>query len=376
MISTVFLNLLNKYQSEFLRFKYAAYALHKHVNQTYDQRPYGVHLEMVAEYVRKYGHLVCATESDLVPMVFAAYFHDSIEDARLTYNNVMQIAKDCMTEEQALMAAEIVYALTNNKGRTRAERANDAYYEGIRTTPYAPFTKMADRLANVSYSFSHDNEANIHMREVYASEYEHFVNSITAESADPRCTIPQEMTAELGRIITEPDGVAKELWAYLHSKKIVGIKREWTSLGDGMTVVSEAIGEWNKPRFLLDNKTQCAYEFTNSSELLMTVTHDDIDWDSIRMLKEDVKEVAKNLDAHYPTRINQFENGKAVVEWQLNPNGYYYMDSDGFGMTNDVEITLHGIINKKGRVVEKFRNIRNWEEVEDMQAQAQSKRKG
>ena len=114
----------------------------------------------------------------------------------------------------------------------------------------------------------------------------------------------------------------------------------------------------------------------NSNELLMTVTHDDIDWDSMRKLKDDVKEVAKCLDAHYPTRIHQFKNGVAVVKWELTPDGYYYMDSDGFGMTSDVEISLYGIIDKKGRVVEKFRNIRNWEELDEMEAQAQSKRKG
>ena len=48
--------------------------------------------------------------------------------------------------------AEITYALTNEKGRNRKERANEKYYEGIRNTPYATFVKLCDRLANVTYS--------------------------------------------------------------------------------------------------------------------------------------------------------------------------------------------------------------------------------
>ena len=45
-----------------------------------------------------------------------------------------------------------MYALTNEKGRTRKERANDKYYAGIRQTEHATFVKLCDRLANVQHS--------------------------------------------------------------------------------------------------------------------------------------------------------------------------------------------------------------------------------
>lgn len=32
----------------------------------------------------------------------------------------------------------------------------------------------------------------------------------------------------------------------------------------------------------------------------------------------------------------------------------YYMDDDGFGMTNDEEVELIGYINRQGNVVKKF----------------------
>ena len=114
--------------------------LHEAVNQKYDRKfPYGFHLLMVADFAMEYGHEVVSSEEDIIPVVFGAYFHDSIEDARLTYNDVRKEAEAFMDTRQALAAAEIVYALTNDKGRTRDERAGAHYYAGIRETPYAPF---------------------------------------------------------------------------------------------------------------------------------------------------------------------------------------------------------------------------------------------
>lgn len=42
--------------------------------------------------------------------------------------------------------------------------------------------------------------------------------------------------------------------------------------GDGMSIVSEVIGSYWKPRFLMDNNTKCAYEFMDSDEMLVTVS--------------------------------------------------------------------------------------------------------
>ena len=92
---------------EFIR--HEAHELHQSVNQIYgDNLPYGFHLDMVVEMISKYGHLVCACENDLLPLFFGGFFHDSIEDARLSYNDVMKRAKKILTDDQALMATEIV----------------------------------------------------------------------------------------------------------------------------------------------------------------------------------------------------------------------------------------------------------------------------
>lgn len=179
----------------------SAHQLHESVNQHYDKvLPYSIHLDMTASVAERYAREVLATEEDYLPLMFAAYYHDSIEDARLSYNDVTKIAKQYMTDSQAFMAAEIVYALTNEKGRTRAERAGEKYYAGIRATPYAPFTKLCDRIANVTYSHDHASasSSNNRMRGVYLAELPHFLNDIDPKRPDDkRFAVPEAMVKEL-----------------------------------------------------------------------------------------------------------------------------------------------------------------------------------
>ena len=202
MTQKEFQDYIEKYAKVIGQIKASAHQLHEHVNQTYDKvHPYGFHLDMVVQSVYRYGYEVCASERDVLPLFFGTYFHDSIEDARLTYNDVKKSAQRWMDEDQAYMAAEIVYALTNDKGRTRAERAGERYYQGIRETPYAPFVKLADRLANISYSFTHSNEANVHMKGVYRQELPHFLEAITSPVDDIRFTLPQMMIKDIEQIV-------------------------------------------------------------------------------------------------------------------------------------------------------------------------------
>ena len=168
--------------------------IHNEVNQKYDDKPYLVHLSSVAHYAEVYGHNVCENKNDILPLIFGAYFHDSIEDARLTYNDVTAIARKYMTNQQAYLAVEIVYALTNEKGRNRAERANDKYYSGIRETPFAPFVKMCDRFANMSYSAMNKSR----MIDVYKKELDHFLDCIIVkDNNDCRFSIPDELIKDI-----------------------------------------------------------------------------------------------------------------------------------------------------------------------------------
>ena len=206
-----FQNALAKHADLIGRIRQSAHTLHQNVNQVYGKNlPYGFHLDMVADVVREYGHLVCAQETDVVPLLFGAFYHDSIEDARLTYNDVMKEAKKYMDDEQALMATEIVYALTNEKGRNRSERANEKYYAGIRETPYAPFVKLCDRVANITFSCSGRDADNYRMKEIYKQEVPHFLESINPHSTDPRYDVPSNVVEQIAEQII--DEMQREEW--------------------------------------------------------------------------------------------------------------------------------------------------------------------
>ena len=175
-----------------------AWDLHRSVGQTYgDTLPYGHHLDMVVDDIRRFGYLVAVEENDVLPLVFGGYYHDSIEDARQTYNDVMKAARRWMSDEQALVATEIVYALTNDKGRSREERAGERYYAGIRETPFAPFVKLCDRFANVAHSCRSNDANNQRMKGIYSKEMPHFLSNIVPPSDDPRRQVPQVVVDEM-----------------------------------------------------------------------------------------------------------------------------------------------------------------------------------
>lgn len=148
-----------------------AFRCHSSTNHYYDKTlPYSHHLRMVVEVAKKFIHLIPEKYRDIV--IAACYCHDVIEDTRQTFNDV-RIAT-------CLEVAEIVYALTNEKGRTRRERANEKYYEGIRNTRFATFCKLCDRIANIEYSISKGSDA----LSMYSKENPHFIRSIYTEEYD------------------------------------------------------------------------------------------------------------------------------------------------------------------------------------------------
>lgn len=134
---------------------------HEDTNHFYDKYlPYEFHLRMVEQIHQDFKHLLVKNpilsnhevyrnmwENEMILnsiITIACYGHDLIEDTRCSYSDV----KQHLGEE----VAEIVYALTNEKGRYREDRGNDKYYEGIRATKGAVFVKLCDRIANVQYS--------------------------------------------------------------------------------------------------------------------------------------------------------------------------------------------------------------------------------
>lgn len=145
--------------------------VHDEANHRYDRHPYSYHLEMVAKYAAKYDNLLAAPHR--ATAVAGAYVHDCIEDARQTYNDVVKATN--------VEVAEIAYRLTNEKGRTRKDRANAAYYQGIRENWVARFVKICDRLANVEYSANRESR----MLSVYRLEFADFYEELGCPGFEP-----------------------------------------------------------------------------------------------------------------------------------------------------------------------------------------------
>lgn len=86
------------------------------------------------------------------------------------------------------------------------------------------------------------------------------------------------------------------------------------------------------------------------------LTEADIEPSTLRLIKHQCPYLA--FKARYRFWVFPFTGSKAAVEWTVRPDGSYYADSDGFGMTDDEEITLHGFIDTNGRPIGKFRLYR------------------
>lgn len=149
--------------------KIIAYAIeaHHNTNHLYDGKPYSVHLSLVSFYAQKYINKIPKEFQE--DIISACWLHDTIEDTRNTYNDIKKISNE--------RVSNIVYALTNEKGKTRKERANEKYYNGINNEQFAKFVKLCDRLANVKYSV----DINSKMKKVYQEENEYFIKSLFNE---------------------------------------------------------------------------------------------------------------------------------------------------------------------------------------------------
>ena len=128
-------------------------------------------------------------------------------------------------------------------------------------------------------------------------------------------------------------------------------------MGEGMSVIEQSICGWWKQRYLIDHNNGRAYEIMDAYLNFVNFTTEDIDWESLTVLPEGVKSRARSLSAQFPTFIRKFSNGIAEVSWQLNPDGRYYMDEDGYGMTDDKEITVYGYIYTEMNVLVKFQYV-------------------
>lgn len=115
-----------------------AFAIERHGDQRYgDGAPYSTHLAAAVEVLHRFGY------GDDPQLVCAAWLHDVVEDTPTTRDEVAAYFGD--------EVAALVWAVSNEPGKNRAERASKTYPK-IAATPRAIIVKLADRIANVEAS--------------------------------------------------------------------------------------------------------------------------------------------------------------------------------------------------------------------------------
>jgi hypothetical protein len=135
-----------------------AISSHRRINQLYDGLPYYIHLQETVDFVYMFEHLLKENEIDIA--ICTAWLHDVVEDTGLTFNNIKKIVGDRI--------ASLSCNLCNNiHGKTRDERANDDYYDRLKSDKISVFVKIADRLANMYHSLNYGNNS---MFETYSRE--------------------------------------------------------------------------------------------------------------------------------------------------------------------------------------------------------------
>lgn len=146
-------------------------------NQKYNGNlPYSFHLMCVAKQVHKFFHhwaLFSKKEA-----LYAAYGHDLIEDARVTYNDITEKLVEFEGSKDLLSIGRItsaIYGCTESTGRNREERHDDAYFNRLTASNLAVFVKLCDISANITFGLL----TNSTMVKKYRIEFPEFIERLS-----------------------------------------------------------------------------------------------------------------------------------------------------------------------------------------------------
>lgn len=132
-----------------LKAKTFAIDMHNKVGQKYGDFGYHMHLYGVVNTLEKYSSVISHMTLRQQNNTFAAaWLHDTLEDcgAHVNFNTLKR--------EFNVDVAEMVYALTNSKGRNPEEREDQNYFAGLQCNFGAKVVKICDRISNTSFSKS------------------------------------------------------------------------------------------------------------------------------------------------------------------------------------------------------------------------------
>lgn len=144
---------------------------HNATGRLYGDQPYISHVQKVVDVARSYLHLV--PEKRQTAALIACWCHDLLEDTETQYRELRTLF--------GYKAAEVIYAVSDELGRNRKERALKTYLK-ILANPLAMFVKLCDRIVNME--FSKQNSSRLH--DMYKREFRQFEYVLCTEDAFSR----------------------------------------------------------------------------------------------------------------------------------------------------------------------------------------------
>ncbi len=215
-----------------------AFGKERHAGRTYGKgRPYWVHTDQVVEVL---------FESSKFPTparVAAASLHDTLEDTETTLAELLV--------RFGPEVAMLVYAVTNEDGKNRAERHAKTYPK-VRAVGWSAFElKCADRIANVraSYADGRDDLLKMYKKEwpEFREAFAPWFNAPLSSLAPTLITLMDAISADLGgvradgqsAVTKEPNATAK---LTPRQKEIVRALRNGSRIIRGQTAQSSTVG--------------------------------------------------------------------------------------------------------------------------------------
>jgi len=68
--------------------------------------------------------------------------------------------------------------------------------------------------------------------------------------------------------------------------------------------------------------------------------------------------IGQCYDVRFEAQFYSLKDDEFLMLWLIQPNGWHWVDEDGFGFTGDSEITLYSVLTKNGEFTRKFELFR------------------
>ena len=183
---------------------FEVYQYHDKNDQLYDDLPYSFHLKMVKNIVNYHMYDILNADKidwkrlnqaqrndfldEIAILQISSVEHDLIEDTRLKYHDIIKLNNKYLTNTKVSeKIADIVYALTDEKGKNRNERHNDKYWDVLINTDYASYIKLCDIYANL-YCSKYITY-NRHLLKMYSNEISLLEKRLNSQDKNINCLI-------------------------------------------------------------------------------------------------------------------------------------------------------------------------------------------